>query len=78
MAVRVRLCLVCDINDLYERPTKRILAPNNSTDEYLGLPLIAANEPILCLTWEQIAILLRSKINLGVRVQMHVLELKSI
>ncbi|KAJ7978598.1 Armadillo repeat only protein [Quillaja saponaria] len=27
-------------------------------DEYLGLPPIAANEPILCLIWEQIAILL--------------------
>lgn len=26
-------------------------------DEYLGLPPIAANEPILCLIWEQIAIL---------------------
>ncbi|KAJ9172670.1 hypothetical protein P3X46_015884 [Hevea brasiliensis] len=26
-------------------------------DEYLGLPPIAANEPILCLVWEQIAIL---------------------
>ncbi|WVZ18003.1 hypothetical protein V8G54_005325 [Vigna mungo] len=27
-------------------------------DEYLGLPPIAANEPILCLIWEQVAILL--------------------
>ncbi|KAF5752021.1 Armadillo repeat only 1 [Tripterygium wilfordii] len=26
-------------------------------DEYLGLPPIAANEPILCLIWEQIAIM---------------------
>ncbi|XP_044491072.1 uncharacterized protein LOC123215079 [Mangifera indica] len=26
-------------------------------DEYLGLPPIAANEPILCLIWEQISIL---------------------
>lgn len=26
-------------------------------DEYLGLPPIAANEPILCLIWEQVAIL---------------------
>ncbi|KAH7574908.1 hypothetical protein ACOSP7_005775 [Xanthoceras sorbifolium] len=26
-------------------------------DEYLGLPPIAANEPILCLIWEQIALL---------------------
>ncbi|KAL6993438.1 hypothetical protein U1Q18_011556 [Sarracenia purpurea var. burkii] len=30
---------------------------NNRGDEYLGLPPIAANEPILCLIWEQIAIL---------------------
>ncbi|CAJ1972990.1 unnamed protein product [Sphenostylis stenocarpa] len=29
-------------------------------DEYLGLPPIAANEPILCLIWEQVAILLSS------------------
>ncbi|XP_071731263.1 uncharacterized protein [Rutidosis leptorrhynchoides] len=35
----------------------RVSAPNNSLDEYLGLPPIAANEPILCLIWEQIAIL---------------------
>ncbi|KAI3784587.1 hypothetical protein L1987_43689 [Smallanthus sonchifolius] len=35
----------------------RVSAPNNSTGEYLGLPPIAANEPILCLIWEQIAIL---------------------
>lgn len=34
----------------------RVSAPNNN-DEYLGLPPIAANEPILCLIWEQIAIL---------------------
>lgn len=27
-------------------------------DEYLGLPPIAANEPILCLIWEQVGILL--------------------
>ncbi|KAL1344118.1 hypothetical protein HN51_017997 [Arachis hypogaea] len=27
-------------------------------DEYLGLPPIASNEPILCLIWEQVAILL--------------------
>ena len=27
-------------------------------DEYLGLPPIAANEPILCLIWEQVASLL--------------------
>uniref|UniRef100_A0A2P2LIF0 DUF7792 domain-containing protein n=1 Tax=Rhizophora mucronata TaxID=61149 RepID=A0A2P2LIF0_RHIMU len=30
---------------------------DNRDDEYLGLPPIAANEPILCLIWEQIAIL---------------------
>ncbi|KAJ9561909.1 hypothetical protein OSB04_007069 [Centaurea solstitialis] len=35
----------------------RISAPISSTDEYLGLPPIVANEPILCLIWEQIAIL---------------------
>ncbi|GMJ09742.1 armadillo repeat only 1 [Hibiscus trionum] len=28
---------------------------DNKDDEYLGLPPIAANEPILCLIWEQIA-----------------------
>ncbi|GLT30726.1 hypothetical protein SLA2020_055150 [Shorea laevis] len=30
---------------------------DNRDDEYLGLPPIAANEPILCLIWEQVAIL---------------------
>ncbi|XP_010526900.1 PREDICTED: uncharacterized protein LOC104804334 [Tarenaya hassleriana] len=30
---------------------------NDRDDEYLGLPPIAANEPILCLIWEQVAIL---------------------
>ncbi|KAL3525268.1 hypothetical protein ACH5RR_013640 [Cinchona calisaya] len=36
----------------------RVSAPaENRDDEYLGLPPIAANEPILCLIWEQIAIL---------------------
>ncbi|XP_061343686.1 uncharacterized protein LOC133289707 [Gastrolobium bilobum] len=36
----------------------RVSAPaNDRGDEYLGLPPIAANEPILCLIWEQIAIL---------------------
>lgn len=30
---------------------------NDRDDEYLGLPPIASNEPILCLIWEQIAIL---------------------
>lgn len=32
-------------------------------DEYLGLPPIAANEPILCLIWEQIAILTNGSID---------------
>uniref|UniRef100_A0A7N0UXQ3 DUF7792 domain-containing protein n=1 Tax=Kalanchoe fedtschenkoi TaxID=63787 RepID=A0A7N0UXQ3_KALFE len=36
----------------------RVSAPSEERDdEYLGLPPIAANEPILCLIWEQIAIL---------------------
>ncbi|XP_057962329.1 uncharacterized protein LOC131153895 [Malania oleifera] len=36
----------------------RVSAPaEERDDEYLGLPPIAANEPILCLIWEQIAIL---------------------
>ncbi|KAF3440301.1 hypothetical protein FNV43_RR18585 [Rhamnella rubrinervis] len=36
----------------------RVSAPaENRDDGYLGLPPIAANEPILCLIWEQIAIL---------------------
>ncbi|XP_073289008.1 uncharacterized protein [Primulina huaijiensis] len=36
----------------------RVSAPaSDRGDEYLGLPPIAANEPILCLIWEQIAIL---------------------
>ncbi|KAI5673013.1 hypothetical protein M9H77_13377 [Catharanthus roseus] len=36
----------------------RVSAPaEDRDDEYLGLPPIAANEPILCLIWEQIAIL---------------------
>ncbi|KAE8669672.1 hypothetical protein F3Y22_tig00112225pilonHSYRG00009 [Hibiscus syriacus] len=35
---------------------------DNKDDEYLGLPPIAANEPILCLIWEQIAILYRGTI----------------
>lgn len=36
----------------------RVSAPaEDGGDEYLGLPPIAANEPILCLIWEQIAIL---------------------
>ncbi|XP_055815560.1 uncharacterized protein LOC129885340 [Solanum dulcamara] len=36
----------------------RVSTPaNDRDDEYLGLPPIAANEPILCLIWEQIAIL---------------------
>ncbi|KAI5663180.1 hypothetical protein M9H77_22503 [Catharanthus roseus] len=36
----------------------RVSSPaEDRDDEYLGLPPIAANEPILCLIWEQIAIL---------------------
>ncbi|KAI5684072.1 hypothetical protein M9H77_05300 [Catharanthus roseus] len=36
----------------------RVSTPaDDRVDEYLGLPPIAANEPILCLIWEQIAIL---------------------
>ncbi|KAL7098600.1 hypothetical protein ACP275_09G027700 [Erythranthe tilingii] len=36
----------------------RVSSPNENDDDYLGgLPPIAANEPILCLIWEQIAIL---------------------
>ncbi|KAJ1408789.1 Armadillo-type fold [Sesbania bispinosa] len=36
----------------------RVSAPaDDRGGEYLGLPPIAANEPILCLIWEQIAIL---------------------
>ncbi|KAL5719487.1 hypothetical protein ACHQM5_012257 [Ranunculus cassubicifolius] len=34
----------------------RVSAPDRD-DEYLGLPPIASNEPILCLIWEQIATL---------------------
>lgn len=36
----------------------RVSTPaDDRDDEYLGLPPIAANEPILCLIWEQVAIL---------------------
>uniref|UniRef100_A0A5B6ZPF8 DUF7792 domain-containing protein n=1 Tax=Davidia involucrata TaxID=16924 RepID=A0A5B6ZPF8_DAVIN len=36
----------------------RVSTPaDDRDDEYLGLPPIATNEPILCLIWEQIAIL---------------------
>ncbi|KAL3818650.1 hypothetical protein ACJIZ3_004555 [Penstemon smallii] len=36
----------------------RVSTPaDDRDDEYLGLPPIASNEPILCLIWEQIAIL---------------------
>ncbi|KAL8228376.1 hypothetical protein R6Q57_015960 [Mikania cordata] len=36
----------------------RVSTPSDDRDdEYLGLPPIAANEPTLCLIWEQIAIL---------------------
>lgn len=39
----------------------RVSTPaDDRDDEYLGLPPIAANEPILCLIWEQIAILCSS------------------
>ncbi|XP_041010125.1 uncharacterized protein LOC121254226 [Juglans microcarpa x Juglans regia] len=33
------------------------VSADDRDDEYLGLPPIASNEPILCLIWEQIAIL---------------------
>uniref|UniRef100_A0A7N0U5R9 DUF7792 domain-containing protein n=1 Tax=Kalanchoe fedtschenkoi TaxID=63787 RepID=A0A7N0U5R9_KALFE len=35
----------------------RVSASSDDHDGYLGLPPIAANEPILCLIWEQVAIL---------------------
>ncbi|XP_008235990.1 PREDICTED: uncharacterized protein LOC103334802 [Prunus mume] len=36
----------------------RVSAPSGDRDDvYLGLPPIASNEPILCLIWEQVAIL---------------------
>uniref|UniRef100_A0A7N0U5V6 DUF7792 domain-containing protein n=1 Tax=Kalanchoe fedtschenkoi TaxID=63787 RepID=A0A7N0U5V6_KALFE len=35
----------------------RVSASSDDRDGYLGLPPIAANEPILCLIWEQVAIL---------------------
>lgn len=42
----------------------RVSAPaSDRGDEYLGLPPIAANEPILCLIWEQIAILYTGSAN---------------
>ncbi|KAJ7953129.1 Armadillo repeat only [Quillaja saponaria] len=41
----------------------RVSAPaEDRGDEYLGLPPIAANEPILCLIWEQIAILYKGSL----------------
>lgn len=42
------------------------VSATESGDEYLGLPPIAANEPILCFIWELIAIyiLVRSMIDL--------------
>ena len=38
-------------NDLYERPTHLCVyaSADERDDKYLGLPPIAANEPILCL-----------------------------
>ncbi|CAL5377019.1 unnamed protein product [Camellia sinensis] len=42
----------------------RVSSPaDDSNDDYLGLPPIAANEPILCLIWEQIAILCSGSID---------------
>ncbi|OVA19643.1 Armadillo [Macleaya cordata] len=42
----------------------RVSAPaDGRDDEYLGLPPIAANEPILCLIWEQIATLCNGSID---------------
>lgn len=38
------------------------VSASDGGDEYLGLPPIAANEPILCLIWEQIAILSSGKL----------------
>lgn len=38
------------------------VSASDGGDEYLGLPPIAANEPILCLIWEQIAILSTGKL----------------
>ncbi|XP_059643867.1 uncharacterized protein LOC132285691 [Cornus florida] len=35
----------------------RVTNPAEERDDYLGLPPIASNEPILCLIWEQIAVL---------------------
>ncbi|KAJ7944162.1 Armadillo repeat only [Quillaja saponaria] len=41
----------------------RVSAPTEDRgDEYLGLPPIAANEPILCLIWEQIALLYKGSL----------------
>ncbi|KAF6174345.1 hypothetical protein GIB67_040838 [Kingdonia uniflora] len=42
----------------------RVSAPGNDRDdEYLGLPPIAANEPILCFIWEQIATLIKGSLD---------------
>lgn len=38
------------------------VSASDGGDEYLGLPPIAANEPILCLIWEQVAILSSGKV----------------
>ncbi|XP_070023633.1 importin subunit alpha-1a-like [Nicotiana sylvestris] len=39
------------------------VSATESGDEYLGLPPIAANEPILCFIWEHIAILYTGSVN---------------
>ncbi|XP_016447463.2 uncharacterized protein LOC107772470 [Nicotiana tabacum] len=39
------------------------VSATESGDEYLGLPPIAANEPILCFIWELIAILYTGSVN---------------
>ncbi|CAK9157007.1 unnamed protein product [Ilex paraguariensis] len=42
----------------------RVSAPAEERDDgYLGLPPIAANEPILCVIWEQIAILYNGSVD---------------
>ncbi|KAI3933618.1 hypothetical protein MKW92_014543 [Papaver armeniacum] len=41
----------------------RVSAASADGREYLGLPPIAANEPILCLIWEQIATLVNGSID---------------
>ncbi|KAM7252516.1 hypothetical protein ACFE04_024399 [Oxalis oulophora] len=41
----------------------RVSATGDDHDEFIGLPPIAANEPILCLIWEQIANLYNGSID---------------